>query len=598
MRKHKGLLRVDLRSNAEGLSGVLQMMPKGSTHSALKPDPSQDSDHASLALLGEAQSTAKSQQGQDRGHSQHQQGLLTGGGIPGEHGSQHQLQSEGTDRSMSHETSQKTPVAASSRRSLVPKFTADSQHVRQQADKENSNIDGAQGVSKQSSRAAGSKASARPVSAKPKAAVTAKAVRRPSTARPAAQTFDFGSRSRLQSQPTANMSQFAAATEAARPDVLEDGDFATASFSGSYLADTSVHSAHRLLDNAAVGSASFGEWAGPASHQRQPAQTGSLYTEHMLASDQFERHSTAGAACLARRTVSFQEHQVQLAADQDVCQQQAAASMADSAAADAAADNAYLRGVSEAFREVQVAEEEGRSRAAADHAVWSQAAAGLKIDYEPDELLPQGQHSSAASFRELSSGMMGPNSAQPVRTQQVVSSQQAQQQARAGPKAMPRQALAADQAVLRSYGHPDVANRSGATVQVAGRAADPEGDAQSRTPDQALSAAAAAMEAAKLNVWKAEVMCEIEGLKSSLEGQAAERQRYASCPVKGLPCYHQSIASSLLLRRVCKLHVRQCMMVSCSHRLMLLAASMCVLLTIVLQDCNYGFLHVLYALPV
>ncbi len=595
MRKHKGLLRVDLRSNAEGLSGVLQMMPKSSAHSALKPDPSQDSDQAVSALLSEAQTTANSQQGQDRGHSQHQQALLTGGGIQGEHGSQHQLQPEGSGRSMGHDTSQKTPLAASSRKSLVPKFTADSQHVRQQSDKENSNIDGAQGVSKQSSPAAGPKASARPVSAKPKAAVTAKAVRRPSTARPAAQTFDFGSRSRLHSQPTANMSQFAAATGAARPDVLEDGDFATASFSGSYLADTSVHNAHRLLDNAAVGSASFGEWAGSASHQRQPAQTGSLYTEHMLASDQFERHSTAGAACLARRTVSFQEHQVQLAADQDTCQQQAAAAMADDAAADAASDNAYLRGVSEAFREVQVAEEEGRSRAAADHAVWSQAAAARETEYERDELLPQGQHSSTAAFRERSSG---PKPAQPVRTQQVVSSQQAQQQARAGPKAMPRQALAADQAVLRSYGHPDVANRSGATVQVAGRAADPEGDAQSRTPDQAFSAAAAAMEAAKLNVWKAEVMCEIEGLKSSLEGQAAERQRYASCPVKGLPCYHQSIASSLLLRRVCKLHVRQCMMVSCSHRLMPLAASMCVLLTIVLQDCNYGFLHVLYALPV
>ena len=397
MKKHKGLLRVDLRSNAEGLSGVLQMMPKGSAHSALKADPSQVSDQAGLALLGEVQSTANSQQGQDRGHSQHQQGLLTGGGIQGE---QRQLQSEGSARSMGHEASQKSTLAASSRRSLVPKFTADSQHVRQQADKENSNFDGAQGVSRQSSRAAGPKTSARPVSAKPKAAGMAKAVRRPSTAHPAAPTFDFGSRSQLQSQSTAKMSQFAAATGAARPGVLEDGDSAADSFSGGYLADTSIHNAHRLLDNAAVGSASFGEWAGPASHQRQPAQTGSLYTEHMLASDQFERHSTAGAACPARRTVSFQEHQVQLAADQDICQQQAATAMADGAAADAASDNAYLRGVSEAFREVQVAEEEGRSRAAADHAVWSQAAAARETDYERDELLPQGPAKKATASKQ------------------------------------------------------------------------------------------------------------------------------------------------------------------------------------------------------
>ncbi len=541
MRKHKGLLRVDLRSNAEGLSGVLQMMPKGSARSAINTYPSQDSDHANLALPGEAQSTAYSQQGQDRGHSLHQQGLLTDGGIPGERGSQHQLQSEGSGRSMGHQTSQKTPLAASSRKSLVPKFTADSQHVRQQADKENSNFDGAQGVGKQSSQAAGSKASARPVSAKPKVAGAAKAVRRPSTAHPAAQTFEFGSRSWLHSQPTANMSQFAAATGAARSGVLEDGNFAAASFSDGYLVDTSTHNAHQLFDDAAVGSSSFDGWAGPASHRRHHAQTGSLYTEHMLASNQFERHSAAGAACPARRTVSFQEHQAHLAADQDICQQQAAAAMADIAAADAAADHAYLRGVSEAFREVQVAEEEGRSRAAADHAVWSQAAAGLETEYEPDELLPQGQQSSTAAFRECSSGMTGAISAQPVSTQQVMSSQQAQRQARAGPRAMPRQALTADQAVPRSYGYPDVADRSGATMQVAGRAADPEGDAESRMPDQALSAAAAAMEAAKLNVWKAEVMCEIEGLKSSLEGQAAERQRCASCPVKSLVSYNHFV---------------------------------------------------------
>ncbi|DBB01948.1 TPA: hypothetical protein ACH3X1_000537 [Trebouxia sp. C0004] len=515
MRKHKGLLRVDLRSNAEGLSGVLQMMPKDSAHSALKPDPSQVSDHASMALLGEAQATAIFQQGQDRGHSQHQQGLLTGGGIQGEHGSQHQLQSEGASRSMGCETSQKSTFAASSRKSLVPKFTADSQHVRQQADKENSSFDGARGVSKQSSRAAKPKASARPVSAKPKAAVAAKAVRRPSTAQPAAQSVDFDSTSRLQSQPTANMSQFAAA----RPGVLEDGDFATASFSAGYLVDPLVHNAHQFPDNAAVGaSVSFNEWADPASHHHHHAQIGSLYAEHMLASDQFERESTA---CPAHRMLSFQEHQTRLAADQDMHQQQAAAARADGAAADMAADSTYLRDVSAAFREVQVAEEEGRSRAAADHALWSQAAAGYETEYVPDELLPRR---SAVSVRDPSSGMTGPNS-EPVKTQQVMSSQQAQQQARAGPKAIPRQALAADQAMLRSYGHPDVADRSGATLQIARRAADPEDDAESRMPDQALSVAEAAMEAAKLNVWKAEVMCEIKGLKSSLEGQAAERQR-------------------------------------------------------------------------
>ena len=46
----------------------------------------------------------------------------------------------------------------------------------------------------------------------------------------------------------------------------------------------------------------------------------------------------------------------------------------------------------------------------------------------------------------------------------------------------------------------------------------------SQRPDQAM-AAAAAVEAAKLNVWKAEVMGEIEGLKLSLQGATAERHR-------------------------------------------------------------------------
>ena len=51
MQKHKGLLRVDLRSNAGGFSGVLQMMTKGTPHPA---EASQPSDSALLLSGAEA----------------------------------------------------------------------------------------------------------------------------------------------------------------------------------------------------------------------------------------------------------------------------------------------------------------------------------------------------------------------------------------------------------------------------------------------------------------------------------------------------------------------------------------------------------------
>ena len=50
-------------------------------------------------------------------------------------------------------------------------------------------------------------------------------------------------------------------------------------------------------------------------------------------------------------------------------------------------------------------------------------------------------------------------------------------------------------------------------LDVASRAAEEGGDVASRMSIQASAAATAAMEAAKLNVWKAEVMSTIEGLR-------------------------------------------------------------------------------------
>ena len=51
MQKHKGLLRVDLRSNAQGFSGVLQMLPKENAESAhALTDRHSDADQAGAAL--------------------------------------------------------------------------------------------------------------------------------------------------------------------------------------------------------------------------------------------------------------------------------------------------------------------------------------------------------------------------------------------------------------------------------------------------------------------------------------------------------------------------------------------------------------------
>ncbi len=528
MRKHKGLLRVDLRSNAEGLSGVLQMMPKGPANSALKPDDTQESQVSITGLLDDSQTLSAARQGQGQGQFLESQGL---------HGSmishERSASAEGwTDRQtgsasgdirnrhadkLQGEGSEKAAAVATSRKGLVPKFTADSQHVSQQSDKENRGTRNLQGVSSKDGKAAGAKACARPASAKAKSQVRAKHVRQPSTARAACTHFEFEAVSRLQSQPTAHLAQFAAAAATGRPDLQQDGNFATASFSACYEAGD-VQVCGRLLENTAVGSASFDGWAKPEDHEMQPAQGSESRVDASFASGQFEQPSTARTA---RKSVSFQDRHLSMASDHRTAQQHTEAAMAGDAEADSAGDAAYLHGMSRVWREVKEAEEAGRQRAAAESAI---------LGYSVDGFAPvsAGNDSVAADAATHSAAA----SAAPARQQQYSRSRPgtARPMLDQGHKAVPRQAVLSDQAMPTfGGGRPQDAESGACDSGAQGRAAaGTEADDISRLSNQALSAAAAAMEAAKLNVWKAEVMCEIQGLKSSLQGAAAERHRSAS----------------------------------------------------------------------
>lgn len=528
MRRHKGLLRVDLRSNAEGLSGVLQMMQKSSTAPALSPNLAQGSE---LMLSDSGPATkAKAKSEQSEQQLKKQQSVLHQSLDNGDCMQGRQQDMDTKDRNTAQavkvqtEASEKVRVGVSSRNRLVPKFTADCHHVGEQSGKENNCISNAVAAGKHSSIATGLKPSARPVSGKPRGATKAKHVRRPSTARPAQGEFEFEPVAELCTQPTASMAQFAAAAEADRPADLQNAHFARSSFSVGCVAD-SFMPANSLLDNAAVGSASFEGWADPADQQRQHTHRHSVCMDDIPAQEVIEQHSTAGIAHMFSRTTTSQDDQAPPAQHHDMSQQHVAAEVAG--------DEAYLRGMSQAWQDVQEAEEEGRQRAAAVYAVWNRSAAGHRpgctSDSAPVEPSVQVDSLSAPSKVQHHGR---PSSAQPVNSQQGLANQQAEghgsQSARAGSVAASRQAPSLGHAVNRLHEDHSGCGRSGSEHQdVATRAAEEGGDVASRMSIQA-SAAAAAMEAAKLNVWKADVMCKIEGLRSSLDQQALERHRYSS----------------------------------------------------------------------
>ena len=294
MRKHKGLLRVDLRSNAVGLSGVLQMMPKSGVHSALEPPQgSQLMTSTALAPSGNAEHAL--QQGHNSMVSQ------TGFGEAAVEGQQHMTPREISSSRIQmerREVSAGAKVSVTSRKGLVPKFTADSHHVSQQLDKENNDADNAQGPEKKS-KAAAQRVSARPVIAKSAGRVEARAkhVMKPSTACPAHDEFEFETVTGLQSQPTAALEQFA------EPDLQLADQPDTASVSGYYAVDNTQLSA-RLLDSVAVGSASFEDWAQPADDEQQLAQPSAPVIDHSFASRQLEMPGTARTA---RKSVLFQD---------------------------------------------------------------------------------------------------------------------------------------------------------------------------------------------------------------------------------------------------------------------------------------------------
>lgn len=524
MRRHKGLLRVDLRSNAGGLSGVLQMMQKGSTEPALSPHLAQGSE----LMLSDPGPATKVKSEQSEQQLRKQQSVLHQSLDNGDSMQDWQQGLDTKDRSTAQavkvqtEGSEKVRVGVSSRKGLVPKFTADRHHVGEQSGKENSCFGNAVAPGRQSSSAIGLKLSARPVSGKPRAATKAKHVRRPSTARPAQVEFEFEPVAELCTQPTASMAQFAAAAEAGRPACLQSAHFASSSFSVGCVADSFLP-ANSLLDNAAVGSASFAGWADPADHQHQHTYRHSVCVDDIPAQEVVEQHSTAGIAHMPSRTTTSQYDQAPPAQQHGMSQQHVAAELAG--------DEAYLRGMSQAWQDVHEAEEEGRQRAAAVYAVWNQSAAGDRPDCTSDSapVEPSVQNESlSAPSRVQHHGR--PSSAQPVNSQQGLANQRAEghgsQPARAGPVAAFRQAPVLGHAEDRSCESHSGFDQAGSEYRdVASRAADAAGDVASRMSLQA-SAAAAAMEAAKLNVWKAEVMSKIEGLRSSLDEQAVERQRY------------------------------------------------------------------------
>lgn len=545
MRKHKGLLRIDLRSNANGMSGVLEMMPKGSAKAANALD------SASSGLLGETQQTSHAAQLPGKrlvpdldaahGHVTAPHASAVGDGPV--------LASAARAVSGRHpEEEQKGPVLVKpTRKGLVPMFTPDGQQQQLVVElgKENCLAGSdtpaeAKGRSKApKTKSEGSKGSQK---AKPegKAQLGAKHVRQHSAACTAG--FEFSTMTRLRSQPTACLSHFVPAAEeeeefeALGCDQGEVDNAAEASSSQHWQTDVCQVSAHQ---NPASGSATFGDWNRYSSQAL--SQSASVLARSANAV-KFERPRTAGSA---RRTVSFQDCHLTEAADHS-------RGPPDNAV-DLASDAAYTQGMSQAWHEVEAAEELGRQRAAAEFeqplhhhgaplaAYYTpESAAVSALGYNNPKRQPAAASSAAdmtqaAADRKVHAHRARPGSACPAGTRLAAQGggaavHQHIRHSRTDSMA----AFIPDQARSRAEANSleDVsAGHYDQSYPVPGR----EGGAVGSMTDRAATAAVA-MEAAKSNVWRAEVMCELEGLKCSLEGAAADSRRYAPTCLSSPEC--------------------------------------------------------------
>ena len=549
MKKHKGLLRIDLRSNANGMSGVLEMMPKGSAKAANALD------SASLGLLGNTQQTSHAAQLPGKrlvpeldaahGHATAPHASAVGDGSV--------LALAASAVSSSHSVEEQRgsgPVIPPkpTRKGLVPMFTPDGQQQQQllaEAGKENCQAGSdtpaePKGRSKApKTKSEGSKGSKK---AKPegKAQLGAKHVRQHSAACTAG--FEFSTMTRLRSQPTACLSHFVPAAEeeeefeALGCDQGEVDNAAEASSSQHWQTDVCQVSAHQ---NPASGSATFGDWNRYSSQAL--SQSDSVLARSANAV-KFERPRTAGSA---RRTVSFQDCHLTEAADHS-------RGPPDNAV-DLASDAAYIQGMSQAWHEVEAAEELGRQRAAAEfEQPLHHHGAPLAAYYIPESAAvsalgcknPKRQPAAASSAADMTQAAADrkvhahrarPGSACPAGTRLAAQGGGAAvhqhirhsrtdsmaafipDQARSGTKANSLEDVSAGH-YAQSYSAP-------------GR----EGAVASSMTDRAATAAVA-MEAAKSNVWRAEVMCELEGLKCSLEGAAADSRRYAPTCLSSPEC--------------------------------------------------------------
>ena len=586
MKKHKALLRVDLCSNACGFSGVLEMMPRGSNRvAALATSAVCSARHsASSGVLGNAQAV-------QNGPVLPNNGVATGGihsagkdvskvlATGGDWSGQLQQGSSAAEPLVSDKLRQQEGVRLvksqkTSRKGLVPMFTPDSQHTAAQTEKENleegSSDSPAELLHSGADKAAKAKKAMRPQGSKPagKAKVHAQHPRQQSTAGIAG--FEFEPLAQLQSQPTARLSQFVAPAGASTIEPGQDEE-AMATGRSSQRYETGGFGLSSALQNAAWDSATFGDWKSSAEDASQALYQPESVLLDSFAAPKVERPSTAGIADPARRTVSFQQRDLQedadfrraeggnalnlasdfrraeqgnaldLASDFRRAEQGNALDLASDFrraeqgnAAELASCPAHRQGTSQAWREFE-AEDLGRQRAAADsEKALHHIRVPLADYYAPESAtadssdadLTKASVSSVQQRKHARPSSAHPGGRQSVKQSNVAAVQQGVSHERTGSMAVCEEVIMTGQAILRQPQTRATGVQSAGLSAESCSAAGREGAAVSGSPGQTIAAAAAAMEAAKVNVWKAEAMCEIEGLKCSLKGADVNRQRY------------------------------------------------------------------------
>ena len=218
MKKHKGLLRVDLRGNALGMSGVLEMMPKGSAKAATALS------LAGSAVLGDAPQRPQTV-------NMPSKGLLSGAYASHEHGASphvvgvgdqpHLGSGAGVVSSGGIEQQEGIVLQKATRKGLVPMFTPEGQQNHTETGKENQPT--GKEVAAEStviSKRQTADAQGRRAPSKAKLAGKAQAGAKHARQRSAAGTagFEFQKLGRLRSQPTAHLCRLVPAAVASQSD--------------------------------------------------------------------------------------------------------------------------------------------------------------------------------------------------------------------------------------------------------------------------------------------------------------------------------------------------------------------------------------------